>query len=752
MNHNQQQFATLGEPIGSITQLGGSAIVQSIGGQDRSIKIGDSVFYSETVVTQSDDSVLITFVDETEMAIGPYSTIELSDDAHDFYHVDDFIQSSTVSTSELQQAILDGVDPTLIQESPEAGETIIDDQHRVNVNIDRNNEGALPGYGFDTNSVSTLAFTTEEETHDTNTIDAVAASVTADLLVSEDSTSAGTEAEEDDSVAVIDRSLSPEEPVADTSADAGVVIVDDITSDDMINLAESNQIITVTGTATGGDISEDDLVTLVINNQTYTTRVASDATWSVEVEGADLAEDAKFTAVVSSSDTTGNTVESVGSSVHSVDTKAFGQIDTYKVTDDSTISSSESAAGELVEITGYVGNDARPGDLITVNLDDLEIGRGIVSDVQDSNGKYLYTVSVLGSDLANTTQTNPNITVIVSGEDDAGNPFSTQTTEVYFIEETTYADAYVFLADTNYDGVITEGEAENLLVAGWIETAHTVSSIVITDSEGETLTVSTGVTSDDDGSWVYFENSIDVSGLSNGALSVVVNVADSSGIVAPSEAEVIAKDTDEDTGVIYLSDTVSIDARIAEIDDTQTGSVADSSIEGTASDDDLRGVSGNSQDTINGNGGDDVLIGGNGADTLIGAEGNDILVGGTLGADDDSIDTLTGGAGEDTFVLYQSHSLDVITDFNAKDDRLDLTALLSGLSDNPGSDADTDAIAEFLSANVKVQDQSVEVNGAAVASFGADSNFDSDNSGAVTSVDAIKVIFNDQEYSVNIDG
>lgn len=739
MNHNQQQFAILGEPIGSITQLGGSAIVQSIGGQDRSIKIGDSVFYSETVVTQSDDSVLITFIDETEMAIGPYSTVELSDDAHDFYHVDDFIQSSTVSTSELQQAILDGVDPTLIQEAPEAGETIIDDQHRVNVNIDRNNEGALPGYGFDTNSVSTLAFTTEEETRDTNTIDAVAAGVTADLLVSEDSTSTDTAPEADDTV-------------ADTSADAGVVVVDDITSDDVINLVESNQVITVTGTAIGGDVSEGDLVSLVVNNQTYTTMVTFDGTWSVEVAGADLAEDTELNAVVSSSDVAGNTVESTGSSVHSVDIKAFGQIDTYKVTDDATISASESATGELVEITGYVGNDARPGDLITVNLDDLEIGRGIVSDVQDSNGKYLYTVNVLGSDLANTTQTNPNITVIVSGEDDAGNPFSTQTTEAYFIEETTYADAYVFLADTNYDGVITEGEAENLLVAGWIETAHFVSSIVITDSEGEMLTVSTGVTSDDDGSWVYFENSIDVSGLSNGALSVVVNLVDSSGVVSSSEAEVITKDTDEDTGVIYLSDTISIDSKIAEIDDTQTGSVADSSIEGTASDDDLRGASGNSQDTINGNGGDDVLIGGNGSDALMGAEGNDILVGGMLGADDDSIDTLTGGAGEDTFVLYQSHSLDVITDFNAKDDRLDLTALLSGLSDNPGSDADTDAIAEFLSANVKVQDQSVEVNGAAVASFGADSSFDSDNSGAVTSVDAIKVIFNDQEYSINIDG
>lgn len=752
MNHNQQQFATLGEPIGVIAQLGGSAIVQSIGGQNRSIKIGDSVFYSETVVTQSGDSVLITFIDETEMAIGPYSTVELSDDIHDFYHVDDFIQSSTVSTSELQQAILDGADPTLIQEAPEAGETIIDDQHRVDVNIDRNNEGALPGYGFDTNSVSTLALITEEEAQDVNAVDLVAVSVTADLVATEDTTSVDTAPEEDDSVAVTYRSLSPEDPVADTSADAGIVVVDDITSDDVINLAESNQVITITGAATGGDISEGDLVTLVINNQAYTTRVTSDGTWSVEVAGADLAEDAKFTAVVSSSDTAGNTVESVGSSVHGVDTKAFGQIDTYKVTNDSTISSSESAAGELVEITGYVGNDARPGDLITVNLDDLEIGRGVVSDAQDDNGKYLYSVNVLGSDLVNTTQTNPNITVIVSGEDDAGNPFSTQTTEVYFIEKTTYADAYIFLADSNYDGVIEEGEAENLLVAGWIETAYSVSSIVITDSQGETLTISTGVVSDDDGSWVYFENSIDVSGLSNGVLNVVVNVADSSGLVAPSEAELITKETDEDIGVVYLRDTTSIDARIAEIDNVQTGSEVDSFIEGTTSDDDLRGATGSSQDTINGNGGNDVLIGGNGADNLMGAEGDDILIGGMLGADDGSIDTLTGGVGEDTFVLSQSHSLDVITDFNAKDDRLDLTALLSGLSDNPGSDAGTDAIAEFLSANVKVQDQSVEVNGAAVASFGSDSNFDSDNSGAVTSVDTIKVIFNDQEYSINIDG
>jgi len=251
---------------------------------------------------------------------------------------------------------------------------------------------------------------------------------------------------------------------------------------------------------------------------------------------------------------------------------------------------------------------------------------------------------------------------------------------------------------------------------------------------------------------IYFENSVDVSALANGELNVVIHVEDFSGIVAPSETQVITKDTDEATGGVYLSDAVSIDTRISYIDGSQTALNVDSSIEGTASDDDLRGAIGDSQDTIDGKDGNDVLIGGSGADRLFGAAGDDILVGGILDLDDGAVDTLTGGTGEDTFVLYESNSLDVITDFNANDDRLDLTASLASLSNSLGSSQNTDVIAEFLASNVTVMDQSVEVGGLAVAAFGGDSDFDSDNSGTVTMADMIRVVFNDQEYGISVNG
>jgi len=157
-------------------------------------------------------------------------------------------------------------------------------------------------------------------------------------------------------------------------------------------------------------------------------------------------------------------------------------------------------------------------------------------------------------------------------------------------------------------------------------------------------------------------------------------------------------------------------------------------------------------DDVEGFAGDDVLIGNGGSDTLSGGEGNDILIGGSITVGDTEVDTLTGGNGDDVFVLQNTLVLDHITDFNAQDDKLDLTALLTGLSDNPGEGAGMSAIEDFLSANIQVTDKSVTIDGDEVATFGSDSSFDSNANGAVNSFDSITVIFNDQEYSINIDG
>ncbi|MCB5228441.1 Ig-like domain-containing protein, partial [Alishewanella sp. 16-MA] len=84
----------------------------------------------------------------------------------------------------------------------------------------------------------------------------------------------------------------------DLSAEAGTVTVNNITADDIVNAAEAAGTIAVTGTALGGDIAPGDVVTLVINGTTYTTTVQADGSWSVDVDGSDLAADTDFTAVV----------------------------------------------------------------------------------------------------------------------------------------------------------------------------------------------------------------------------------------------------------------------------------------------------------------------------------------------------------------------------------------------------------------------------------------------------------------------
>jgi len=83
---------------------------------------------------------------------------------------------------------------------------------------------------------------------------------------------------------------------------------------------------TITGTATGGAISEGDTVTLEINGTIYTTVVALSGAWSVDVDGADLDADNEFDAVVSSSDASGNTVETKTTYIYSATTDSTDDI------------------------------------------------------------------------------------------------------------------------------------------------------------------------------------------------------------------------------------------------------------------------------------------------------------------------------------------------------------------------------------------------------------------------------------------
>ncbi|WP_236783599.1 Ig-like domain-containing protein, partial [Aliivibrio fischeri] len=160
--------------------------------------------------------------------------------------------------------------------------------------------------------------------------------------------------------------------VLDTSANAGTVIVDNITEDDVINASESGETIMVSGTAIGGDISKDDVVTMIINGQSYETTVNQDGSWSVAVEGSDLAADTEFEVSVSSSDDAGNIVESKVTSLHTVDTQTGtdGAAPTVVITEDSSPNDGLISASELVgDINVSIGlpTGALEGEIITVS-------------------------------------------------------------------------------------------------------------------------------------------------------------------------------------------------------------------------------------------------------------------------------------------------------------------------------------------------------------------------------------------------
>ncbi|WP_027672045.1 retention module-containing protein, partial [Rheinheimera baltica] len=209
----------------------------------------------------------------------------------------------------------------------------------------------------------------------------------------------------------------------DVTADAGTVLIDNITADNILNAIEAGSTITVTGSAVGGDIAPGDVVTMVINGTTYTTTVQADGTWSVDVAGSDLAADTSFDVVVTSTDASGNTVDSTGTSTHTLDTEAeAGTVNIDNITADDILNASE-AAGTVVVTGSAVGGDIAPGDVVTMVIN----GTTYTTTVQ-ADGTW--SVDVAGSDLAADT----SFDVVVTSTDSSGNTVDSTGTSTHTLD------------------------------------------------------------------------------------------------------------------------------------------------------------------------------------------------------------------------------------------------------------------------------------------------------------------------------
>ncbi|MEL0625051.1 tandem-95 repeat protein [Marinomonas arenicola] len=149
------------------------------------------------------------------------------------------------------------------------------------------------------------------------------------------------------------------------------------------------------------------------------------------------------------------------------------------------------------------------------------------------------------------------------------------------------------------------------------------------------------------------------------------------------------------------------------------------------------------KDTLYGSVGDDFLLGGAGDDTLYGGVGDDVLIGGG------GQDRMVGGDGRDLFVLDKDdNSSTVIADFQIDEDALDISDLL----DIPTTTSD---IQSYLNDKVSVTTDATGISGLSVKdSNDADHQVATFGSGSAlgSSGTSVTVVFNDQEYSINVDG
>ncbi|ETX09841.1 hypothetical protein MUS1_05830, partial [Marinomonas ushuaiensis DSM 15871] len=433
MSDSQTSFETSGTAIGVITKLSGSVTITSIDGQERVAQVGDSVFFGETVVTGANGSVTISFIDGTDVVIGPDSVVEITDEVYNTGDAEELVADSVAEAEALQAAILAGDDPTLVQDAPAAGDDA-ENQDRVDVSVERIGGDAPIGYGM--NTLPTYGYDTGK--------DATERSVTQ--------FSAG--------------SSGPSDAIA------GVVTINTITSDGVISSEEASGTVTVSGSANGGDISTGDSVVFVINNVTYSTSVSADGTWSVDVAGSDLATDTSFDVVVTSSNSDGNTVESISTATYEMDqSKLLVNLDIDPITEDSVVNAAE--ASSTVTVTGIVTGDEFDSGEVTLVINGAEYKTEV--NVEDGG----WSVEVDGNDLTADADT------IVFGTVSVGNSIGQEgdatSTEKYFVD--TAASAIIRVDSITEDDLVNATESESTVtvsgrVAGDVSLGDLVSMTI----------------------------------------------------------------------------------------------------------------------------------------------------------------------------------------------------------------------------------------------------------------------------------
>ena len=312
--------------------------------------------------------------------------------------------------------------------------------------------------------------------------------------------------------------------VSGNSADAARVVtvdtqppaitLDNLTADNIINAAEAQQDLALSGTSTA---EAGQTVTVTLNGKTYQTTVQADGTWQLSVPAADVGAltDGIVTVTATVSDVAGNTssadrVGLVDATVPQVTINSF-------VTDTNTVN--QLAHSQAQVLSGSV-TGAAAGDLVTITINSVDY-----TTVVDAAGNWsLGLPASVVQGLADGTWT-----VDVSVTDRSGNTGSSSL-DVVVNTVTPVIGINTLAAD---DVINATEKGEDLQISG-----------TSNQPEGTTITVTLNgiqytATADASGNWSVTVPATNVLALGEANYTVTANVTDSVGNSASASHDVL---------------------------------------------------------------------------------------------------------------------------------------------------------------------------------------------------------------------
>ncbi|WP_413540495.1 Ig-like domain-containing protein [Enterobacter asburiae] len=280
--------------------------------------------------------------------------------------------------------------------------------------------------------------------------------------------------------------------------------VDTVAGDDVINSIEHGQNLIITGSSDG--LAAGAALTVTVNGKTYPATVLADGTWSAAIPAADVGALAAgtVTVTVAGQSSAGNPV-SISHDV-TVDLASVA-ISIDAIATDDVINAAEKGA-DLV-LSGTTSN-VEANQTVTITFG----GKNYTATV-DADGKW--TATVPSADLAGLKDGDASVQVSVTNVN--GN--SASAGREYSVDATAPSVTINTLAA---DDILNAAEAQSDLTVSGTTTAEAGQTVTVSlNGKDYTTTVSA------DGSWTLNVPAADLSGLTDGSVTVTASVSDKAG-------------------------------------------------------------------------------------------------------------------------------------------------------------------------------------------------------------------------------